>query len=631
MSKIRAAIYARFSSENQRPESIEDQVFMCRKAVNERAFVVLDEHVYTDEAESGASWTRPGLDRLCESARNHRFDVVVIDDLSRLARDSYLMTRLLLDFQYEGIRVVSVADGVDTADPHSKLLAQLHGIFNEQYLQGLRDKTMRGLIGQKQRGLILAEAGFGYRSYSVGAVRYDKAGRARPEGHKARIDPDEAAVVLRIFEEYAAGESVSGIVRRLNREAVPGRYRSSKGWSTGSVTRILDQEKFIGVWTWNKGGKRRDPRTGRQCSYEKPESEWIVFHDESLRIVPQALWERVRARRATARGVWPGGKGRRGFSKDQGGRVQVFPEHLLSGAMVCGECGRSIVLVSGKGDGYYGCASGRNEGCDNRVKIPRLLAEKIIVDAVQQRLADPSAIQYVFNRLQKEVARLYSDVPETLRRKKAQLGNERRRRDNLVNFVAEGKQSAAIRERLAQTEQKVSSLEVQIQELTRTSRGFRVPSLRTIERRCANLRALLDSRVEQSALVLRELLGKIRLYPVVSSSGRRYCVARTAFDTLKLLKDLGPDGGSDPGATSIGWWRFGAMNCRRSCAGGRSGWRRSGRRRRVWKRRLGRRTTRGVGSRARTGTRRAGRRTSGRMANRTRRRRATSRTRKARS
>ena len=324
MTKIRAAIYARFSSENQRPESIEDQVFMCRKAANERAFVVLDEHVYTDEAESGASWTRPGLDRLCESARNHRFDVVVIDDLSRLARDSYLMTRLLLDFQYEGIRVVSVADGVDTADPHSKLLAQLHGIFNEQYLQGLRDKTMRGLIGQKQRGFILAEAGFGYRSYSVGAVRYDKAGRARPEGHKARIDPDEAAVVLRIFEEYAAGESVSGIVRQLNREAVPGRYRSSKGWSTGSVTRILDQEKFIGVWTWNKGGKRRDPRTGRQCSYEKPESEWIVFHDESLRIVPQALWERVRARRATARGVWPGGKGRRGFSKDQGGRVRIF-------------------------------------------------------------------------------------------------------------------------------------------------------------------------------------------------------------------------------------------------------------------------------------------------------------------
>ena len=267
------------------------------------------------------------------------------------------------------------------------------------------------------------------------------------------------------------------------------------------------------------------------------------------------MWERVRARRAEVREIWQGGKGRRGFSEKQGGRVRAFPESLLSGAMVCGECGRSIVLVSGRHDGYYGCAAARNEGCENRVKVPRLLAEKIIVDALQERLADPAAIQYVFNRLQKEIAGLSSDVPQSLRRMKAQLGNERRRRDNLVNFVAEGQGSDAIRDRLAQTEQKVSSLEVQIQELTRSSRGFRVPSLSTIERRCANLRALLDSSVAKSALVLRELLGKIRLCPVVSSSGRRYCVARTAFDTLKLLKDLDPDDGSDPGATSIGWWR----------------------------------------------------------------------------
>ena len=550
----RAAIYARFSSENQRPESIDDQVLICRRAATDRGFVVSDHHIYTDEAVSGASWVRPGLDQLRVAARDGLVDVVIFDDFSRLARDNYLMIRLMLDFEFQDIRVIAVADGVDTDDPRSKLLVQLRGIFNEQYLTDLRDKTMRGLLGQKERGFSLAEGAFGYRSFPVGALRYDKAGRARPEGYKMRIDHDEALVVLRIFQLYADGSSVSAIARLLNREAVPGRYRSSKGWSTGSVTRILDQEKYIGHWVWNKKGKRRDPRTGKRRSYEKPESEWIVRDYESLRIVPQHLWERVRARRAEVRGTWPGGKGHRGFSEKQGGRVRAFPESLLSGAMVCGECGRSIVLVSGRHGGYYGCAAARNEGCENRVKVPRLLAEKIIVDALQERLADPAAIQYVFNRLKKEIAGLSSDVPQSLRQMKAQLGNERRRRDNLVNFVAEGQGSDAIRDRLAQTEQKVSSLEVQIQELTRSSRGFRVPSLSTIERRCANLRALLDSSVAKSALVMRELLGKIRLCPVVSSSGRRYCVARTAFDTLKLLKDLDPDGGPDPGATSIGWW-----------------------------------------------------------------------------
>ena len=555
MKKSLAAIYARFSSENQRPESIQDQVITCRKAAIARGFVVSDDHIYTDQAVSGASWERPGLDRLRVAACDGLFDVVIFDDFSRLARDSYLMTRLMRDFDFHDIRVISVADGVDTHDKHSKLMVQLRGIFNEQYLDDLKERTMRGLFGQKQRGFSLAESTFGYRSFPVGALRYDKAGRARPEGHKMRIDDDEALVVLRIFELYADGSSVSAIARVLNREAVPGRYRSSKGWSTGSVTRILDQEKYIGHWVWNRTGKRRDPRSGKARSYRKPPSEWFVSDDESLRIVPQDLWERVRARRDVVRGIWPGGKGRRGFSAKQGGRVRAFPAYLLSGAMFCGECGRSIALVSGKRDGYYGCTAARTEGCGNRVRVPRLLAEKIIVGAVQQRLADPSAIQYVFHRLQKEVAALCSDAPDTLRRMKVQLGNERRRRDNLVNFVAEGQGSDALRDRLAQTEQKVSSLELQIQELTRSSRGFRVPSLRTIERRCANLRELLDSSVERSALVLRELLGKIRLCPVVSSSGRRYCVARTAFDTLKLLKDLDPDGGSDPGATSIDWWR----------------------------------------------------------------------------
>ena len=155
MREILAAIYARFSSENQRPESIRDQVSMCRKVATDRGFVVSDHHIYTDAAVSGATWTRPGLDRLCEAARDGLLDVVIFDDLSRLARDNYLMTWLMLDFEFEDIRVISVADGVDTEDPHSKLMVQLRGIRNELYLQDLREKTARGPAGQKHRGFWL--------------------------------------------------------------------------------------------------------------------------------------------------------------------------------------------------------------------------------------------------------------------------------------------------------------------------------------------------------------------------------------------------------------------------------------------------------------------------------------------
>ena len=75
-----------------------------------------------------------------------------------------------------------------------------------------------------------------------------------------------------------------------------------------------------------------------------------------------------------------------------------------------------------------------------------------------------------------------------------------------------------------------------------------------VEARCLQLGPLLQERTMRSALLLRELLGPITLTPVVPVAGRPSYVARTKFDTLKLLENLDPDGGPDPGATSIGWW-----------------------------------------------------------------------------
>jgi hypothetical protein len=107
---------------------------------------------------------------------------------------------------------------------------------------------------------------------------------------------------------------------------------SAKGWSPATVSRMLDNEKYVGRWVWNKTATRRDPRTGRRRRFPKPKSEWIIHEDEELRIVPQELWDRVRQRRKQVRKAWPGGKGRRGFSRDQKGQHKLSPS--LSG-LVC--------------------------------------------------------------------------------------------------------------------------------------------------------------------------------------------------------------------------------------------------------------------------------------------------------
>jgi site-specific DNA recombinase len=347
-----AAIYARYSSENQRPESIDDQISECRKLAKLRAIAISDDHIYSDQAQSGARSDRPALAALMAAAQQDELDVVLVDDLSRLARDNHLMLSIIAELSFAGIRVISVADGLDSDDEESTLAIQVRGIFNELQLRDLKKKTLRGQIGQKERGFFVGEKTFGYRSVPVGEMRMDKKGRPRPEGYRMEIEATQAAVVLRIFTSYADGQSLTQIVKTLNEESVPGSIRAAKGWSPATVSRILDNEKYSGRWCWNKTETRRDPRTGRRRRFEKPESEWIVHEDDALRIVPAQLWEAVRQRRTEMHRTWPGGK--RGFSQEQGSRQKHFPTHLLAGSMVCGSCGATIAQVSGKSGGYYG-------------------------------------------------------------------------------------------------------------------------------------------------------------------------------------------------------------------------------------------------------------------------------------
>ena len=72
-----AAIYARYSSENQRPESIEDQVTACRRLAGQRGFTIVEEHIYSDQAQSGVRKDRPGLATLLSSAQSGQFQVVL--------------------------------------------------------------------------------------------------------------------------------------------------------------------------------------------------------------------------------------------------------------------------------------------------------------------------------------------------------------------------------------------------------------------------------------------------------------------------------------------------------------------------------------------------------------------------
>jgi len=553
---MRAAIYARYSSENQRPESIEDQVAACRRLAAQRGFSVLEDHIYADQAQSGARRDRQGLSALVAAAQNGQFDVVLVDDLSRLARDNYLMLSVIAELHFEGVRVVSVADGLDSEDEEATLGIQIRGIFNELQLRDLKKKTLRGQRGQKERGFSVGERTFGYKSVPVGTIRMDKKGRPRPEGYRMEIEPREAAVVLRIFKAYADGLSLTRIVCMLNEEQVPGRMRAAKGWSPATVSRLLDNEKYVGRWLWNKTESRRDPRTGRRRRFTKPESDWVVQKDDSLRIVPEALWEQVRARRQEVRRSWPGGKGRRGFSHEQGTREQHFPTHLLSGSMTCGRCGATIAQVSGKAGGYYGCLGAAKGACENKMLVRRKLAETFILEAVREQLIQAEHIRYLLERVEAEVAKLYAHIPETVRTKEAELDAEERRLANFVDFIGEGRGSQALGKALVETERRVDALREELDGLRRGSeKVFQPPPVEWVEERLAGMQEVLERRTERSALLLRALVGKIELEPTKGQVGRPYYMARTSLDTLALLAPPPGQDGAEAGSNSLRWWR----------------------------------------------------------------------------
>jgi hypothetical protein len=357
----------------------------------------------------------------------------------------------------------------------------------------------------------------------IGEIRLDKKGRPRPDGYKMMIDPAEAAVVQRIFSEFTDGSSESAIVRRLNTSGIRGRRRAKAGWSPATIHRILRNEKYVGRWVWNRTETRRDPKTGRRRQFPKSEAEWIVNHDESLRIVAQALWDAAQNRLQAVSATWPGGTGKRGFEGQKGGRSVHYPKSLLSGAMKCGVCGSAMAKVSGKNGGYFGCLGAAKGACDNKILVRAHVVERVVLAAVRDLLTTRENLDYVFDRLKEEVAALSATTPEDVRMREAEYESEMRRIDNFVEFIADGRGSKALAEALQKSEERAEKLRVELEALRRTrDDGFGLPPRVWMEEGLASLKQLLERQTERSGLLLRKLLGTVEMHPVKPDIGRPY-------------------------------------------------------------------------------------------------------------
>jgi DNA invertase Pin-like site-specific DNA recombinase len=153
---LRCAAYARYSSDLQSPRSIEDQLRICREYALSHGFVYvyLEEHVYVDEALSGVGADRPGLSRLLDAALSSArpFDIILLDDSSRLARNTKDALTFFERLNFPGIRLIAVSQGIDFRQRAGSCACDCSRYGRQFVVKELAKKTHRGLEGLMLRG-----------------------------------------------------------------------------------------------------------------------------------------------------------------------------------------------------------------------------------------------------------------------------------------------------------------------------------------------------------------------------------------------------------------------------------------------------------------------------------------------
>lgn len=372
-----AALYGRYSTDGQDQTSTADQLRVTREYAARQSWVVSGE--YVDEAISGgALGNRPAVQRLIADAFAGAFNVIIVMELSRLARGEDL-PKLIQRLKFRGVRVIGIQDGFDSTTRTARMQAGMAGIMGGEFIEMISRRTYSALEmrakGQKPTG---------GRAYGFNGTR---------EPVEA-----EAAIVREIFSRHAAGESMKAIASDLNARGIPSpgaawkreTRRSDGRWLVTSVHTLLHNELYLGRVIWNRREWRKDPDSGRRTSRERPRSEWIVHEDPKAALIDAATWASCHER----------------LGKKGGGQVGP-PRYILSGLLECGICGAKFVISGGRGHRYV-CGTYHQGGayaCSNRLSVPRDLAEELLLAPVVEDLLGPNEISAMADYMRTEARR----------------------------------------------------------------------------------------------------------------------------------------------------------------------------------------------------------------------------------
>lgn len=280
-----AAIYARYSTDDQRPTSIEDQVRQCQAAAQAKGFTVEDKWIFADRAISGGhkgSAKRAAFRNLLDAIEARQVDVLFVDEVSRVARNELDGAKLSHLADTKGLRVVVVSDGIDSAgDGNWKMMWSLKLMLAVHQNLSTATEVIRGMLGQLERGFQIAQAPIGYRPERVGS--------GKDGGTLWHIEPGSADVVRQMYQWRYAGVSLLSIATRLNEQGVPcpgaKRCKGETYWRPATVARVLGNSIYRGIFVWNGSASKRAKARGKN-----EEVKTQPFRRPDLRLVSDEVW-----------------------------------------------------------------------------------------------------------------------------------------------------------------------------------------------------------------------------------------------------------------------------------------------------------------------------------------------------
>ncbi len=425
----KVALYARFSSDNQRTESIDAQIRAMQGYCNQHNYVIVE--TYIDEAKSATTDRRPSFQKMIADSKNKIFDILLVHKLDRFARNRYDSAVYKRELKKNGVQVFSVLENLDDSPESIMMEAVLEGMA-EYYSQNLGREVMKGM---RESALKCEHTG------GKPPLGFD----VDPITRRLVINKYEAETVRLIYDLYSNGYGYTHILRELNKD---GRLtKNGDVFKKTSLYSILTNPKYQGTFVFNRSSAKSIQGT-RNTHLLKGSEDIIAIEGGCPQIVDTETYEKVQCRIDA--------------QKHKGGRLNAKTVYLLSGKVFCKDCGRSMTgnsIHSGRNKALYITYKCPNKCrcCDNK-EINRDYLERYVISLLEKEIFSTPAMNRSIKKIESRKGSEQKNAQEMRQHLGDALSQTEQAITNVANAVANGLLSDALTEKLRELESEKARL-----------------------------------------------------------------------------------------------------------------------------------------------------------------------------